>query len=162
MSPQRVGWLHQKLHANRGLWWCLRVQGRTGTEMFHGAVKSVCQPNRGLEREGISSGISRKPFLDLSILFYPFIYSLTLSFSLNPFRFVFYPPPQSFVTFIIHSLPPLPWPFAFISVRPSVKTIQTMLILAVPVVCNQMLNCTVRTSVWRLNQLYRKDFSVMS
>lgn len=107
--------------------------------MFHGAVKSVCRPNRGLEKEGISSGISRKPFLDLSILFYPFIYSLPLSVSLNPFRFVFYPSPSPIFCYFHHSLP-LPGPFAFISVRPSVTTIQTMLILAFPGVCNQMLN----------------------
>ena len=87
-----------------GLWWCLRVQGRTA--MFHRAVKSVCKPNRGWEREEISSGISRKPFLDLSILFYPFIYSLPLSFSLNPFRLFSTPAPSAIFCYFHHSLPP--------------------------------------------------------
>jgi len=108
-------------------------------------------------RGGISSGISRKPFLDLSILFYPFIYSLPLSFSLSlsPSVLLSNPLPPIFCYFH-HSLPPTgDICFYFCpSVRPSVTTIHTVLIVAFRGVCNQMLNCTIRTSARRLNQLY--------
>jgi hypothetical protein len=139
----------RKLHANRGLWWRMRVQEwlRCFTEL----LKVSTNQNGGLGGSVAESAENRS--LIYRFYFTPsFIHCLSSSLSIPSVLFFV---PQSFVTLIIH--PPICFHFC-----PSVTTIQIMLNLAFPDVCNQIVNCAVSTSAWYLNQLYHKHFSMIS
>ena len=92
-APQRVSWLHQKLHANRVLWWCLRMQGKTA--MFHGAVKvSANQIGGWRGRESVAESAESRSLIYRFYFAPSFIHCLSPSLSIPSVLFSIPPAPN--------------------------------------------------------------------